>query len=78
MKPLSEISRTDLEEYIFPGTDAAVLTVEQKMPQTELEAIFGGISQAHRLYPTDKGWAIKFPYWYVSEVLKREGAGFTV
>lgn len=70
MKRLSEIHHSDLEEYIFPGTDAAVLVVDQKLSQKDLEEIFGEISGQHRFYPTETGWKIKFPYWYVEELLK--------
>ena len=76
MKPISEINSSDLEEYVFPGTDAAVLIVDQKLTQKNLEEMFGEISGQHRFYATDKGWEIKFPYWYISELLKNGGAGF--
>ena len=76
MSMLSDISRTELEEYVFPGTDAAVLEIEQKLPQQELEEIFSELSGQHRFYPTDTGWEIKFPYWYAAELLKSEHSGF--
>ncbi|HWL52292.1 MAG TPA: hypothetical protein VNQ90_07645 [Chthoniobacteraceae bacterium] len=70
MKSLSEIPRSDLEEYIFPGTDAAVLLVEKMLPQKELEELFSDLSTQHRFYPTETGWKIKFPYWHVKELLE--------
>jgi len=76
MKSITEISRAELEEYFFPGIDAAVFVVDQKIPQRDLEKIFGELSENHRFYPTATGWEIKFPYWYISELLKMGGAGF--
>jgi hypothetical protein len=67
MKELSEMPFADLEEYVFPGTDAAVLIIPERIPQAELENMFGGLVGEHRFYPTETGWTIRFPYWYVLE-----------
>src|SRR5690606_4478272 len=74
MKSLSDIKCADLEEYLFPGTDAAVLSIDEKIPQRELEEMFGELSGDHRFYPTEKGWRIKFPHWYVEELSKASGS----
>jgi hypothetical protein len=70
MKALSDIHRSELESYVFPGTDAAVLVTQEKIPQSELETIFGDLSGQHRFYPSENGWKIKFPYWYVHEIFR--------
>ena len=76
MKSLSELKKANLEEYEFPGTDAAVLNVEKNINQKELEDAFRGISGQHRFYPSDSGWKVKFPYWYIKEITSRGKSGF--
>jgi len=76
MKKLSNIRRRDLEEYVFPGTDAAVLCVGKKATQKDLEDAFCDISGDHRFYKTDEGWRVKFPYWYIEAVMAKGRAGF--
>lgn len=78
MKSLSAIQRSDLEEYLFPGTDAAVIIVEKKIPQSELEEAFGELSGDHRFYPTATGWKIKFPYWYIEGLIAMGDCGITL
>ena len=78
MRSLSEIQRSELEEYLFPGTDAAVLIIDEKLPQSDLEETFGKISGDHRFYPTETGWKIKFPYWYIEELLSMGDYGFVL
>ena len=70
MKNLSDLRRSDLEEYIFPGTDAAVLVIEGKIEENELKENWSEYSGQHRFYPTETGWKIKFPYWTVVELCK--------
>ena len=77
MEP-KDFRKIDLEEYTFPGTDAAVLVVKQKVPQAELEKSFGELSGDHRFYPTETGWEIKFPYWYVEKLLSQGDCGITI
>lgn len=69
MIELNDIKKNDLEEYTFPGTDAAVLVVNKKVSQQELEKSFEELDCQLRLYPTDTGWKVKFPYWFVEEML---------
>lgn len=78
MRSLAEIPKQELEDYVFPGTDAAVLTVNKKLPQSELEGAFGEISGEHRLYPTETGWKIKFPYWYIEELCSMGESGYSL
>ncbi len=69
MKSLVQIKRSELEPYEFPGTAAAVLVIDKKVPQAELEELFGDIECAQRFYPTESGWRIKFLKWQVEEML---------
>ena len=78
MRRLDTIRRDELEEYHFPGTDAAVLVIEAKIPQDEIENSFKEISSEHRIYPTATGWKIKFPYWYVEAICSHGDAGVTL
>ena len=68
MKELTELRRENLEEYEFPGTDAAVLVIEEKIAENELKESWREYSVQHRFYPTETGWKIKFPYWDVVEI----------
>jgi hypothetical protein len=70
MKALTEISRSELEPYDFPGTDAAVLIINKQVPQSELEELCKPLSCQMRFYPTETGWKIKAPYWQVQDVIK--------
>lgn len=65
MKALHEILKAELEPYDFPGADAAVLSIDRKVPQKELEKLCEPLSCQIRFYPTEKGWNIKEPYWQV-------------
>ena len=51
--------------------------IDAKLSEAELENIFQGISREHRFYPTDTGWKVKFPYWYVSKLLSMGDCGFS-
>ena len=39
--------------------------------------MFGDLSGQHRFYPTETGWKIKFPYWYVHELFAGDQAEMT-
>ena len=71
------MKKADLEEYTFPGTDAAVMHFPKEVEQKELEEIFGDIDGDHRIYSTPDGWKVKFPYWYLLEVSKHADSGIT-
>ena len=72
MKKLSDLRKADLEDYEFPGTDAAVITIEEKIEEDELKEMWGDYSGQHRFYPTEKGWKIKFPYWDVVAICEED------
>jgi hypothetical protein len=72
MKNLADLKKSELEEYEFPGTDAAILKVEQKIEQSELETLWEDYTSQHRFYKTEKGWNIKFPYWDVVEICEQD------
>ena len=76
MKALSDIRRTDLEEYIFPGTDAAVRIINAKISEAELEDAYEEMPIEHRYYPTETGWKIKFPFWPVARMMSLGDAEF--
>jgi len=78
MRVLETISKSELEEYLFPGTDAAVMTINRDVPQQELEEMFGELSGDHRFYPIDTGWKIKFPYWYIEALTSSGDIGLTI
>jgi len=78
MKKLESLRRSDIEEYEFPGTDAAVLVVEKKIGRKELEEYFHGLSGDHRFYKTGTGWKVKFPYWYFEAVTASGKSGFNI
>ena len=78
MRALETISKAELEDYIFPGTDAAVLTINDQIPQKELEELCIELSGDHRFYPTEFGWKIKFPYWYIEALVSTGESGFTI
>jgi hypothetical protein len=70
-KRLSQFRKRDLEEYTFPGTDAAVYHVPKKVSVKELNAVFDTLTgPERRYYPTSDGWDVKFPWWAVSEINK--------
>lgn len=78
MKKLKNMRRAALEAYEFPGTDAAVLHVEKKIEQEELEECFRAISGDHRFYQTETGWKVKFPYWYIEAITGSGKSGFKI
>lgn len=70
MKSLSEIRRDELEEYIFPGTDAAVFVFPKAVSLEELKALFADIPGQLRIYPGETQWKVKVPYWHFVEMLQ--------
>ncbi len=70
MKALHQILRSELEPYDFTGTDAAVLSIDKKVPQSELEELCEPLSCQIRFYPTETGWKIKAPYWQVADFIE--------
>jgi hypothetical protein len=72
MKSLEEIRRAELEEYVFPGTDALVIVIERMLAQEDVQEIFREIGGQHRLYQTDVGWKVKFPHADVAGMLDED------
>lgn len=70
MRSLSEIRRDELEEYIFPGTDAAVFVFPKAVPLEELKAVFADIPGQLRIYPGETQWKVKTPYWHFVEMVQ--------
>jgi hypothetical protein len=70
MKELQEILRSDLEPSDFPGTDAAVLIINKKVPQSVVEELCEPLRCQIRIYPTETGWKIKSPYWELADLLE--------
>lgn len=68
-KKLSHFRKRDLDDYTFPGTDAAVYHVPSKVTVKQLNAVFDKLTgPERRYYPTPDGWDVKFPWWSVSEI----------
>jgi hypothetical protein len=76
VKSLSDIRRADLEDYVFPGTDAAVQILDVKLSESELDEAYAEIPIERRYYPTAKGWKVKFPFWHVSAMMELGDAEF--
>ncbi len=74
MRSLSEIRRDELEEYVFPGTDAAVFVFPKSVPMEELQELFADIPGQLRIYPGETVWKVKAPYWRFLEMLPPETA----
>ncbi|HBC89117.1 MAG TPA: hypothetical protein DCZ94_19435 [Lentisphaeria bacterium] len=67
MKKLSQFRKQDLEPYTFPGTDAAVMHVREKIPERELRKICGKFKNTQlRYYSTEEGWDVKIPWWNIA------------
>ena len=70
-RELSRFRKDNLDDYAFPGADAAVCHVAEKLTQKELNAIFDTLTgPERRYYPAEDGWGVKFPWWAVSELIK--------
>ena len=78
MRSITSISKIDLEEYLFPGTDAAILRIEHKLPQKDLEDAFGDLEVTHRFYSTDTGWDVKFPYFILEDFISEDGSDYSI
>lgn len=64
--PLATFTRAMLEEYEFPGTDAAVVFIpEGKTPSSEVQEVLDRSGQ-QRWYPVPGGHKAKVP-WHCSE-----------
>jgi hypothetical protein len=77
MKTLHEILRSELEPYDFPGTDAAVLVINKKVPQVELEKLCEPLRCQIRFYPTETGWKIKAPYSQIADFIEGQEHTFS-
>jgi hypothetical protein len=77
--PLSMFTRAMLEEYKFPGTDAAVTFIpEGQKPVPEVQQVLTRAGQA-RWYPVEGGHRAKIP-WHFAEghesLFEREEKGW--